>query len=206
MASRYCLMLLTLCLCASCNLAYVEKSVACIEEPVDYLKKLDDILTSQTLQTDSLTSPVLHSDCSIFPQIWSEKKDKKRFTTVDIKSQHLACYESGKLVRVCDICTARKGDDWLEDLIGDWRVLIHSENATSTVYKDDDGNPFPMPWAVAIGGGYWIHQGKLPGHPASGGCIRMRATNAEWYFNWSRKGDKGCSYKDFKKSLEGEMK
>jgi len=148
--------------------------------------------------SDGVTSSVLHSDCQIFPQFWPERKSVARFTAIDLKTQHLACFEAGRLVRVCDISAAKKGYD---DLIGDWSVIRKSKDAVSSIWKDDEGNPFAMPWAVAIGGGYWIHQGALPGYPASHGCIRMRAANAKWYFNWSRWGDKGCSFQDYTKKI-----
>ena len=150
--------------------------------------------TSETLPLIGAAVP--HSDCHIFPDELTSATMQARFTAIDLKSQHLAGYESGRLVRICDISTAKKG---YEDLIGEWTVIKKSQNAVSSVWKDDDGNPFAMPWAVAIGGGYWIHQGQLPGYPASHGCIRMRAANARWYFNWSKTGDKGYSYINFGK-------
>jgi hypothetical protein len=150
--------------------------------------------TSETLTQTKTAVP--HSDCHVFPDQLTSATLQAHFTIIDLKSQHLAGYEYGKLIRICDISAAKKG---YEDLIGGWTVIKKSKNAVSSVWKDDSGNPFAMPWAVAIGGGYWIHQGQLPGYPASHGCVRMRETNAQWYFNWSKTGDKGFSYPDFSK-------
>jgi hypothetical protein len=153
--------------------------------------------TSNTLDVKELE--VKHSDCQIFPNSILADSKSSRFTIIDLKTQHLACYEKGVLVRICDISTAKKG---YPDLIGHWKVVKKSKDAISSIWKDDMGNPFAMPWAVAIGGGYWIHQGVLPGYPASHGCVRVRRANARWYFHWSKSGDLGCSYLDFEASLK----
>lgn len=154
-----------------------------------------------------LDSPlVAHSDCQIFPDILTSYTAVVSFTVIDIKTQHLACYEYGQLARICDICTAKQGEDGFEDLIGDWQVLRHSQDAKSSIWFDDEGKAFAMPYAVAIGGGYWIHQGELPGYPASHGCIRLRPANARWYFHWAKKEDAGCSYQDFNQVFGNQKK
>jgi len=45
-----------------------------------------------------------------------------------------------------------------------------------------------MPWAIHVSGAYWIHEGYLPGDSASHGCIRLRKTDATWYFTWATIG------------------
>jgi hypothetical protein len=145
----------------------------------------------------------VHSDCNIFPDVVSPQfRGKVRFTIIDIFSQHLACYEDDRLVRICNISTAKNG---YPDFIGAWKIWKKSKDAVSSVWKDDKGNLFKMPYAVAIGGGYWIHQGTLPGYPASHGCVRMSMANARWYYNWARWKDEGCSYKNFMVSNNSEV-
>ena len=161
---------------------------------------LSPSLPAQNTSDTLTTSPVVHSDCKIFPNRLPDNfAGERHFTIIDIASQHLACYENGKLVRICNVCTARWIDDKYLDQTGPWRVIKKSQKAVSSIWKDKSQKPFSMPWAVATGGGFWIHQGELPGKPSSHGCIRMSSANARWYFGWSKLGDKGFAYRDFAK-------
>jgi hypothetical protein len=46
----------------------------------------------------------------------------------------------------------------------------------------------PMPFFQRFNGAEGLHQGKLPGHPDSHGCVRLSADNAKWLWSWAGKG------------------
>jgi lipoprotein-anchoring transpeptidase ErfK/SrfK len=65
--------------------------------------------------------------------------------------------------------------------------VIHAKeiNAYSETYKAD------MPFCCWFSGyEYAIHAGYLPGYPASHGCVRLTAKNAQWFYQWARIGTK----------------
>ncbi|QQR65210.1 L,D-transpeptidase [Candidatus Kaiserbacteria bacterium] len=56
-------------------------------------------------------------------------------------------------------------------------------------YKDQKGRPAPMPRSMHFHEHYFIHEGKLPGHPASHGCIRVANGDAKKFFHLGQVGD-----------------
>ncbi|NTW14193.1 MAG: L,D-transpeptidase [Candidatus Moranbacteria bacterium] len=51
-------------------------------------------------------------------------------------------------------------------------------------------NNAPMPYSTNLSGSdYFIHQGKLPGKPASHGCVRSTDDGAKTCYKWTRKAD-----------------
>ncbi|MCC6933321.1 MAG: L,D-transpeptidase [Deltaproteobacteria bacterium] len=126
-----------------------------------------------------------------FPPYSAKLKESTRYTVVDIASQSLACYEFGELKKVCIISSARKG---YKNFLGQWKVGFKEVNKKSKKYG------VKMPYAVQISGHYFIHQGHLPGYPASHGCIRLSAEDAQWYYSWAQTGDSGITVCDLGKA------
>ena len=140
-----------------------------------------------------------------FPVSCVEITTATRYFAVDIKTQHMGCYENGKLIRVMEVCTGAKE---FGDLYGDWTVEKKKLEATSwwpANAADPDGPPYIMRWAVSIGRHNWIHKGALPGYPASHGCIRLSEKNAKWFYNWIQKGDPGYSYENAERQMKGAI-
>jgi hypothetical protein len=128
--------------------------------------------------------PAEYHDQTIFPDVLIPRIDIAHFTVIDIRTQRLACYESGQLVRICEVSTSMIGHD---NMLGDWQVVGKTEQPYTFGLK-----PLAMHNAVAMGKGNWIYEGRLVGR----GSIRLNANDAKWYFNWAKRCDAGYVYLD----------
>lgn len=119
------------------------------------------------------------------PEDLPDRRAEMCFTLIDLGREFLGMYESGRLVSWCRIST---GIDERPTPTGSFKVLGKDINHESNLYTDRRGQPVKMPYAVWLGQEYWIHEGYLPGYPASHGCIRLRETDAKHFFAWARVG------------------
>ena len=122
---------------------------------------------------------------------------------VNLTTQRADFYKGGQLVGVSVISTGREG---LNTGTGNFHVIQKDKNHASsefgdyvnasgqTVQKEIDRNKDPMPPGchyvgdpmpnfMRIVGGTGLHEGFLPGYPASHGCIRMPGFMAKHYFD-----------------------
>jgi lipoprotein-anchoring transpeptidase ErfK/SrfK len=121
---------------------------------------------------------------------------------ISLSEQKAYFYKSGELVGVSIISTGREG---FGTPAGNYRILQKNRDHVSSLYGnyvDREGNviqkdvdtrkdPKPagaiydgakMPYFMRITGGVGMHEGFLPGYPASHGCIRMPGFMAEKFF------------------------
>ena len=122
---------------------------------------------------------------------------------VDLSEQRAYFYKGGELVGVSVISSGREG---FGTTTGNFRIIQKDRHHKSTLYgdyvdahsgevvkKDVDINRdrrppgavfdgAKMPFFMRIVGGTGMHEGFLPGYPASHGCIRMPGFMAEHYF------------------------
>ena len=112
-------------------------------------------------------------------------------------------YKGEQLVGVSVISTGREG---FATPAGSFKIQQKNRNHVSSKYGDyvdSEGNivvkdvdrtkdKMPpgarydgakMPFFMRVNGGVGMHEGFLPGYPASHGCIRMPGFMAETYFN-----------------------
>ena len=112
-------------------------------------------------------------------------------------------YKGEQLVGVSVISTGREGFDTPS---GSFKIQQKNKDHVSNKYGDYVGadgtvvmkdidrtkDKMPpgahydgakMPWFMRINGGVGMHEGFLPGYPASHGCIRMPGFMAEAFFN-----------------------
>ena len=102
---------------------------------------------------------------------------------IDLKTQLLYVYRDEKLVGVSTISSGKKGS---ETQLGFWKVLIKKKNGFSRKYDNA-----PMPYMQMYDSkGLAFHGGKLPGYPASHGCVRLPVKFAERLFPLTRIGTK----------------
>jgi lipoprotein-anchoring transpeptidase ErfK/SrfK len=73
---------------------------------------------------------------------------------------------------------------------GDFRVLAKDIDKRSGSYTNFFDLPTPMPYALQFSGPYWIHEGYLPGKPASHGCVRLRYEDARFVYERIKLGDR----------------
>ncbi len=121
---------------------------------------------------------------------------------ISLSEQRANFYKGGELVGVSVISTGREGH---ATPTGTFRIQQKDQNHVSSIYGDyidAQGNilkkeiergkdPMPpggiydgarMPYFMRITGGVGMHEGFLPGYPASHGCIRMPGFMAQAFF------------------------
>jgi lipoprotein-anchoring transpeptidase ErfK/SrfK len=72
---------------------------------------------------------------------------------------------------------------------GKFRVLSKNEDKESSRYDNEIGTPAWMPYSMQFYGNYFLHEGYLPGEPASHGCIRLGHDHARLLFERMKIGD-----------------
>lgn len=127
---------------------------------------------------------------------------------VDLSAQEAYLYRGKHLVATSRISSGREGH---RTPIGHFSVIRKDEDHRSSVYGaycDSDRRIIvadvdvrrtpkprntqfigaPMPFFLEFSPGYGLHEGYLPGVPASHGCIRMPHWKARQFYNAARIG------------------
>jgi lipoprotein-anchoring transpeptidase ErfK/SrfK len=102
---------------------------------------------------------------------------------IDLRTQLFYVYQDDRLVGVSTISSGKKGK---ETQLGFWSVMIKKRNGFSRKYDNA-----PMPFMQMYDHkGLAFHAGKLPGYPASHGCVRLPLKFAQRLFGMTRIGTK----------------
>ncbi|WP_295392014.1 L,D-transpeptidase [uncultured Thiodictyon sp.] len=109
-----------------------------------------------------------------------------RRLTIHLGSQRFVYSEGGRAVRSGPVSSGRRGYGTPG---GSYRVLSKQRHKFSSLYAGSNGRPASMPYAIQFRSNYFIHQGRLPGYPASHGCVRLHAGDAQFLFSRLRAGD-----------------
>ena len=127
---------------------------------------------------------------------------------VSLRAQEAYLYREGNRTASSRISSGREG---YRTPVGRFQVIRKDENHRSSVYGDyvdDSGHVLkanvdsrhdrkpahshfvgaPMPYFLEFSPGYGLHQGYLPGVPASHGCIRMPYWKARQFYNAAHMG------------------
>ncbi len=127
---------------------------------------------------------------------------------VSLRAQEAYLYRAGQKTASSRISSGREG---YRTPVGRFQVIHKDEDHRSSVYGDyvdDSGRVVkanvdsrrdrkpphshfvgaPMPYFVEFSPGYGLHQGYLPGEPASHGCIRMPYWKARQFYNVAHLG------------------
>jgi lipoprotein-anchoring transpeptidase ErfK/SrfK len=127
---------------------------------------------------------------------------------VSLRAQEAYLYRGGYRIASSRISSGREG---YRTPLGQFQVIRKDENHHSSLYGDyvDDSDRVvkanvdirrdskpphshfvgtPMPYFLEFSPGYGLHQGYLPGVPASHGCIRMPYWKARQFYNTARVG------------------
>ena len=127
---------------------------------------------------------------------------------VSLHEQEAYLYRAGQRTASSRISSGREG---YRTPVGRFRVIRKDEEHRSSIYGDyvdDSGRVVkanvdnrrdrkpphshfvgtPMPYFVEFSPGYGLHQGYLPGVPASHGCIRMPYWKARQFYNAAHLG------------------
>lgn len=100
---------------------------------------------------------------------------------VSLPEQRLSVYRNGVRIGVSTISSGKRG---FETRTGVFPIIERERDHHSNLYDNA-----PMPFMLRLTySGTALHAGKLPGYPASHGCIRLPAAFAEKLFDASRRG------------------
>jgi lipoprotein-anchoring transpeptidase ErfK/SrfK len=127
---------------------------------------------------------------------------------VELREQEAYLYKGRNEIASSRISTGREGH---HTPIGRFRVIRKDRDHRSSVYgyyADDSDHPVKenvdvrkdkrppdthfvgasMPYFLEFAPGYGLHQGYLPGYPASHGCVRMPYWKARQFYNAANVG------------------
>lgn len=137
-----------------------------------------------------------------------ESRSGRPSIVVNLRAQEAYLYRAGHRTASSRISSGREG---YRTPVGRFQVIRKDEDHRSSIYGDyvdDSGRVLkanvdkrrdakpphshfvgsPMPYFLEFSPGYGLHQGYLPGVPASHGCIRMPYWKARQFYNAAHVG------------------
>jgi lipoprotein-anchoring transpeptidase ErfK/SrfK len=101
---------------------------------------------------------------------------------IRLSSQRATLFRGRETLLSSQVSTGRKG---FATPTGEFLITSKHRQWTSTIYK------VPMPYLLRLNGSpIGLHQGAVPGYPASHGCIRLPSGKAAEFFKNTRIGDR----------------
>lgn len=150
-------------------------------------------------------APLLFANCAQIPELGalSDKGGTRhRRIIVSLSEQKAYLYHQGKMVAVSPISSGREGK---HTPVGRFSVVEKDADHRSSLYGNyvrdgrvvkenvdirkggrPPGSKFegvPMPYFLRFTSGYGLHAGRLPGYPASAGCVRLPMRQAKRFYN-----------------------
>jgi len=118
----------------------------------------------------------------ILPDFLSNAASHEKYILVDRRQQYLGLYEWGHLKHCYPISSGTSNSTPLTSFV----VLGMDQFHYSRKYDA------PMDHALNIYSDYFIHEGIVPGYPASHGCIRLFPLHARYlFYQWAKPGIPG---------------
>jgi lipoprotein-anchoring transpeptidase ErfK/SrfK len=111
---------------------------------------------------------------------------KRRSLTISLGDQAFEYKEDEAVVRSGPISSGKPGN---ATPTGRFKVLSKDEDKVSSRYTNQLGMQAWMPYSIQFYGHYFLHEGWLPGHPDSHGCVRVGEKDARFLFERLRIGD-----------------
>lgn len=123
-----------------------------------------------------------YSDVRMMQIIYGRDPDyQPRKIIIDLSSQRVTLYEDGKLTYSTACSTGRSGK---RTPTGTYAITQKNRHHTSSIYGSS------MPYFMRLScRDFGLHQGNLPGYPASAGCIRLSWSAAAHLFRKCSLGD-----------------
>ncbi len=119
----------------------------------------------------------------ILPEFLSEAAKHAKYILINRRQQYLGLYENGHLKYCFPISSGTRNSTPLKKFVVNYLDEVHY----SSKYEQA-----PMDHALNIGGDYFIHEGIVPGYPASHGCIRIFPLHARFlFYQWAKPGIPG---------------
>ncbi len=148
---------------------------------------------------------LLLNSCAYVPEIgglMDQGDTRGRRIVVRLSEQKADLYHHGNRVATAPISSGREGKD---TPVGRFRVIQKSRDHRSSLYGNyvrdgrvvvenvdvrKGGRPpgsrfegVPMPYFLRFTGAYGLHAGRVPGYPASSGCVRLPPRHAKRFFD-----------------------
>jgi lipoprotein-anchoring transpeptidase ErfK/SrfK len=126
-------------------------------------------------------------DYSIKPQILPEylsgAAKYAKYILIDRRQQYLGLYEWGNLKHCYPISSGTSNSTPARNFVVNFMDEVHY----SSLFDEA-----PMDHALNIFSNYFIHEGIVPGYPASHGCIRLFPLHARYlFYHWGKPGIPG---------------
>jgi lipoprotein-anchoring transpeptidase ErfK/SrfK len=116
----------------------------------------------------------------ILPEFLTGSAKHEKYILIDRRQQYLGLYEWGNLKYCYPISSGTRNSTPLKKFVVNYMDEVHN----SSKYEQA-----PMDHALNIGGDYFIHEGIVPGYPASHGCIRVFPLHARFlFYQWAKPG------------------
>jgi len=104
---------------------------------------------------------------------------------INLSKQKIYAKENGRVLFSAPVSTGKSGHNTPN---GKFKILDKEKFHISNKYPEPSGGA-KMPYMLRLtNGGIAIHQGYLPGYPASHGCIRVSKSTAKKLWYWSSRG------------------
>jgi len=104
---------------------------------------------------------------------------------INLSKQKIYAIENGRIVFSGSVSTGKSGHRTPN---GSYKVIDKERFHISNRYPEPKGGA-KMPYMLRLTNyGMAIHQGYLPGYPASHGCIRVSKTTAKKLWYWTKRG------------------
>ena len=119
----------------------------------------------------------------ILPEFLSEAAKHEKYMLINRRRQYLGLYEWGNLKHCFPISSGTRNSTPLVKF-----VVINMDEVHNSKLFDEA----PMDHALHIYQNYFIHEGIVPGYPASHGCIRLFPLDARFlFYQWAKPGIPG---------------
>ncbi|MEO8207287.1 MAG: L,D-transpeptidase family protein [Chthoniobacterales bacterium] len=156
--------------------------LACAEKKPDFVNLLLDHGANVDLKTKrdrqfALQFAARNKDIPTMKRLMKITPDSeagKSWIRVDLNNQTASLWKDKKLVLVAHISSGQTGK---ATPMGEFLVTDKERAWKSTIFK------VPMPYYLRLScGDFGLHQGHVPGHPASHGCIRLPESDAKKFY------------------------
>jgi lipoprotein-anchoring transpeptidase ErfK/SrfK len=119
----------------------------------------------------------------ILPEFLPGAAKNEKYILIDRRQQYLGLYEWGHLKHCYPISSGTSNSTPLAKF-----QVIHMDEVHYSSLFDEA----PMDHALNIFSNYFIHEGIVPGYPASHGCIRLFPLHARFlFYHWGKPGIPG---------------
>ncbi|MEW6659394.1 MAG: L,D-transpeptidase [Thermodesulfobacteriota bacterium] len=119
----------------------------------------------------------------ILPGFLEAAANQEKYILIDRRQQYLGLYEWGELKHCFPISSGASNSTPIRKFVVNGMDQIHFSRKYDMA---------PMDHALNIGGDYFIHEGIVPGFPASHGCVRIFPLHARFlFYEWAKLGIPG---------------